>query len=288
GGADDGTSNLVRLARVSSFSEWAIAEGSDLTLSKANDVSGSAVVGQSWNWTLAAANTGSPATFTAGQTILSDDLPNSNVTYGSPAVQNASNITGSANISCSITSNTLTCVANGGSVTFASNLGASSFDVVFSATAQAAGSYQNPRTGGGVAKIDSNNVLAESNETNNTPTNNTVTVGKANTTTTITSDNPDPSAPGQSVTVQWTTTVNVPGSGTPTGNVTVTVSGGAETCSAAVAAGQCSLILNATGTRTITATYAGDTNFNTSSDTESHQVCGSSLVTSTADSGAGS
>src|SRR5205085_10668596 len=74
----------------------------------------------------------------------------------------------------------------------------------------------------------------------------------------------------------------------PTGNVTVTVSGGAETCSAAVAAGQCSLILNATGTRTITATYAGDTNFNTSSDTESHQVCGSSLVTSTADSGAGS
>src|SRR5207237_8319312 len=35
-------------------------------------------------------------------------------------------------------------------------------------------------------------------------------------------------------------------------------------------------------------TYAGDTNFNTSSDTESHQVCGSSLVTSTADSGAGS
>src|SRR6185369_8262195 len=114
------------------------------------------------------------------------------------------------------------------------------------------------------------------------------TVNKADTTTTITSDNPDPSTPGQSVTVQWTVTVNAPGAGTPTGNVTVTVSGGAETCSAAVATGQCSLIVNGGGPRTITATYAGDTNFNTSSDTESHQVCTSSLVTSTADSGAGS
>src|SRR5205085_132861 len=114
------------------------------------------------------------------------------------------------------------------------------------------------------------------------------TVNKADTATTITSDNPDPSSPGQSVTVAWTTTVNSPGGGTPTGNVTVTVSGGAETCSAPVATGQCSLTLNATGTRTITATYAGDTNFNTSFDTESHQVCGSGVVTSTADTGAGS
>ena len=78
------------------------------------------------------------------------------------------------------------------------------------------------------------------------------------------------------------------GRGTPTGNVTVTVSGGAETCSAPVATGQCSLVLNTTGIRTITATYAGDTNFNTSSDTEDHTVCGDSVVTSTADSGAGS
>jgi hypothetical protein len=373
-------------AGITPFSEWAIAEASDLTLSKANNVSGSAVVGQSWNWTLTAANTGSPATFSAGQTIISDNLPNSNITYGTPTVQNVSNITGSANISCSIVSNDLTCVANGGSVTFDSNIGTSSFEVVFSATGQAAGSYQNPRTGGGIAQIDPNNVIAESNETNNSPANNTVTVGKANTTTTINSDNPDPSVvgeavtvtwsvtvnspgavgtpltgnvtvtdgtdsctasvsagqcnvtftsagaksltatyagdtnytgsasspatahtvnkadttttitsdkpdpstPGQSVTVQWQTTVNAPGAGTPTGNVTVTVSGGAETCSAAVGTGQCSLVLNATGIRTITATYAGDTNFNTSSDTENHTVCGDSIVTSTADSGAGS
>jgi hypothetical protein len=373
GGTPDTTNNFVSLSGVSSFSEWAIAEASDLTLSKANNVGGSAVTGQAWNWTLTAANTGTPATFTAGQTILSDDLPTSNLNYGTPTVQNVSNITGSANISCSIASNTLTCTANGGSVTFASNLGASNFDVVFSATPQAAGSYQNPRTGGGIAKIDPNLVIVESNENNNTPTNNTVTVSKANTTTSITNavalgtasvvgqpvtvtwsvtvnspgslgvpltgnvtvsdgtnncsapvgngqcditftspgaksltatyagdtnynaspasspatphtvnkadtttliteDNPDPSTPGQSVTVKWQTTINNPGAGTLTGNVTVTVSGGAETCSAAVATGQCSLVLNATGTRTITANYPGDTNFNGSSDTESHDV----------------
>ena len=82
--------------------------------------------------------------------------------------------------------------------------------------------------------------------------------------------------------------MNSPGAGTPTGNVNVTVSGGVETCSAPVATGQCSLVLNTTGLRTITATYVGDTNFNGSSDTEDHTVCGDSVVTTTADSGAGS
>ncbi|HJT65247.1 MAG TPA: Ig-like domain-containing protein [Pyrinomonadaceae bacterium] len=262
GGSPDTTNNFVSLSSVSSFSEWAMAEASDLTLSKANNVSGSAVVGQSWNWTLTAANTGSPATFTTGQVILSDDLPNSNLNYGTPTVQNVSNVTGSANISCSIASNTLTCTANGGSVTFASNIGASNFDVVFSATPQAAGSYQNPRTGGGVAKIDPNLLIVESNENNNTPTNNTVTVGKANTTTTINSDLPDPSVVGQPVTVTWSVTVNAPGSlGTPlTGNVTV--SDGTNQCVAAVSAGQCDVTFTSAGAKNLTATYAGDTNYN--------------------------
>jgi hypothetical protein len=274
GGTPDTANNFVSMPGVTSFSEWAIAEASDLTLSKANNVSGSAVVGQSWNWTLTAANSGSPATFTAGQTILSDNLPNSNLNYGTPAVQNVSNITGSANISCSIVSNDLTCIANGGSVTFASNLGASNFDVVFSATPQAAASYQNPRTGGGIAKIDPNLVIVESNENNNTPTNNTVTVGKANTTTTINSDLPDPSVVGQPVTVTWSVTVNAPGSlGTPlTGNVTA--SDGTNQCTAAVSAGQCDITFTSAGAKNITATYAGDTNYNgsASSPATAHQV----------------
>ena len=222
GGTVDAVNNFVSLSGVSSFSEWAIAEGADLTLSKANNVVGAAVTGQAWNWTLTASNTGAPVTFTAGQTILSDNLPNSNLNYGTPTVQNVSNITGSANISCSIVSSDLTCTANGGSVTFASNLGASKFDVVFSATPQTPGSYQNPRTGGGTAQIDPNNNVVESSESNNTAANNTVTVTKANTTTAISSASPDASVVGQPVTVTWSVTVNAPGSvgAALTGNVT--------------------------------------------------------------------
>jgi hypothetical protein len=267
GGTPDTVNDFVTHTGITSFSEWAIAESSDLTLSKANNVSGSAVVGQPWNWTLTATNTGAPATFTAGQTIISDNLPNSNINYGTPTVQNVSNVTGSANILCSIVSNDLTCVANGGSVTFDSNIGASKFDVVFSATAQAAGTYQNPRTGGGTAQVDPNNVVVESNEGNNSPANNTVTVGKANTTTTINSDLPDPSVVGQPVTVTWTVAVSAPGAlGAPlTGNVTV--SDGTNQCVAAVSAGQCDVTFTSPGAKSLTATYAGDTNYNGSAST---------------------
>ncbi|HZI61741.1 MAG TPA: Ig-like domain-containing protein, partial [Pyrinomonadaceae bacterium] len=267
GGTVDAVNNHVTLTGISSFSEWAIAEAADLTLSKANNVSGSAVVGQSWNWTLTATNTGSPATFTAGQTIISDNLPNSNITYGTPTVQNATNITSSANISCAIVGNDLTCSASGGSVTFDSHIGASNFVVVFSATPQGAGSYQNPRTGGGIAQIDPNNVIAESNETNNSPAANTVTVGKADTTTTITADNPDPSGVGQPVTVLWTVAVTPPGAlGAPlTGNVTV--SDGTDSCIADVSAGQCDITFTSAGAKSITATYAGDSNYNGSAST---------------------
>jgi len=98
-------------------------------------------------------------------------------------------------------------------------------------------------------------------------------VNAAATTTTITSDAPDPSAAGQSVTVNYTVVANGPGGGTPTGAVNVTISGGVETCSGTVAAGGCSLVLNTLGIgRVITATYVGDSNYSGSSDTETHDV----------------
>ncbi len=96
------------------------------------------------------------------------------------------------------------------------------------------------------------------------------TVDPADTTTTITADNPDPSAGGGAVSVSYTVAVSAPGSGTPTGNVTV--SDGVDSCSGTVAAGSCSLSLTTGGARTLTATYAGDGNFNGSSDTEAHTV----------------
>ncbi len=98
------------------------------------------------------------------------------------------------------------------------------------------------------------------------------TVNKANTTTAITADNPDPSAPGQAVTVAYTVTANPPGAGTPTGNVTINATTG-ESCIGTVAAGSCTITFNTPGTRTLTATYAGDTNFNGSTSAgATHQV----------------
>lgn len=88
------------------------------------------------------------------------------------------------------------------------------------------------------------------------------TVNRASTGTTISADSPDPSNSGQAVTVSYSLAVTAPGNGTPTGNVTVTASGGAETCTGTVAAGNCVITLIGTGTRTLTATYAGDANFN--------------------------
>jgi hypothetical protein len=93
---------------------------------------------------------------------------------------------------------------------------------------------------------------------------------KAITTTTITSDAPDPSVNGQNVTVNFTVTVNSPGSGTPTG--IVTVSDGVDSCSASAAAGSCTLALNTLGNRILTASYPGNMYFKGSSDTESHKV----------------
>jgi hypothetical protein len=85
---------------------------------------------------------------------------------------------------------------------------------------------------------------------------------KADTATTITSDNPDPSMVGQAVTVQYSVSVNAPGAGTPTGNVTV--SDGAGTCTGTVAAGRCTITFTTAGSKSLTAAYGGDSNFNAS------------------------
>ncbi|NJN37196.1 MAG: hypothetical protein HC794_09325, partial [Nitrospiraceae bacterium] len=70
---------------------------------------------------------------------------------------------------------------------------------------------------------------------------------------------PDPSLVGQSVAVAFAVNVDAPGTGTPTGNVTV--SDGVASCSATVAAGQCTLALLTVGARNLVASYAGDPSF---------------------------
>jgi len=85
-------------------------------------------------------------------------------------------------------------------------------------------------------------------------------VNKIDTTTTISSMNPEPSTIGQAVTVNFRVSVNAPGTGTPTGNVTI--SDGVDSCIGTVTAGSCSITLRTPGARRLTATYSGDTNFN--------------------------
>ncbi|HEX5385794.1 MAG TPA: Ig-like domain repeat protein [Gemmatimonadales bacterium] len=96
-------------------------------------------------------------------------------------------------------------------------------------------------------------------------------VGQASTTTTITGFSPEPSTVGSAVTVTFTVVVNAPGAGTPTGTVNVSTDG-TESCSASVQIGQCDITFTASGTRQVTATYAGDGNFSTSAATEPHLV----------------
>jgi predicted metalloprotease/PKD repeat protein len=95
--------------------------------------------------------------------------------------------------------------------------------------------------------------------------------GTAATSTTITSDSPDPSQVGQAIVVVVRVTSEA---ATPTGTVTVTASGSGASCSATLneGLGSCELILTQEGTSTLTATYAGSSDFNPSSDTEPHTV----------------
>src|SRR5207248_6384047 len=76
------------------------------------------------------------------------------------------------------------------------------------------------------------------------------------TTSTITRYTPDPSAVGQAIAVTYTVTST---GGTPTGNITV--SAGSDTCTGTVAAGTCNLTPTTAGAKTLTATYAGNTDF---------------------------
>ncbi|MGH9456864.1 MAG: Ig-like domain repeat protein, partial [Thermoanaerobaculia bacterium] len=95
------------------------------------------------------------------------------------------------------------------------------------------------------------------------------------TTLAITGDSPDPSAFGQSVNVTWTLTSS---GGTPGGTVTVT--DGVDSCSAPASSGGCPIQLTTGGTRTLTATFAGDPSFCRSSATTTHTVQKAASTTS--------
>lgn len=94
----------------------------------------------------------------------------------------------------------------------------------------------------------------------------TETVSQAATTTSINSATPSPVTFGQQVSVAYAVAVTSPGGGTPTGNVTVK-DGSNVLCSGTVAAGSCNFFPAGAGALSLTATYAGDLNFLTSTST---------------------
>jgi hypothetical protein len=132
----------------------------DLTATKTNNVNSQVTLPNTWTWKIHVANSGgTPATFGIFQTILTDNLPNSSVSYDQLSVTG----TNSSQISCDITNSDLNCVASN-TITF--NPG-DSFDVSFRASPLVGGSYGNPRAGGGCS-VDPGNVVPEANENNNT------------------------------------------------------------------------------------------------------------------------
>ena len=90
--------------------------------------------------------------------------------------------------------------------------------------------------------------------------NGSLTVNKASTTTTITADTPDPSNQNAAYVVSVTVAPVAPGAGAPGG--TVTVSDGTDSCVITLPAPSCNLTSTTTGAKTLTATYAGNANFN--------------------------
>ena len=86
---------------------------------------------------------------------------------------------------------------------------------------------------------------------------------KADTSTAIGSVSPNPALAGQTVTVTFSVAPQGANTLTPSGTVTVLASTG-ESCTGNAPSGSCTLAFATAGTRTITATYNGDVNFNPS------------------------
>ena len=143
----------------------------DLRVSQANNVGGTAVLGNSWTWTLRVTNAAAgAAVFTNGSIILVDNLPSTNLTCVVSSVTNSSGLIG-VPLSVVDGSGNLTCTANGPVQLAAAGF----FDVPVTATPTLSGTFTNPRAGGSCTANPSDSV-PETNFVNNTATANSVVV----------------------------------------------------------------------------------------------------------------
>jgi uncharacterized repeat protein (TIGR01451 family) len=190
----------------------------DLTVTNTNNVSGTVVFPNPWTWSISVVNHGGlPATFSADQVLLRDNLPATGVTYGFPAVVTTRGLSGLGTVSCTVTFNDLVCTASGGGVTIGVE---GIFVIQLVAIPTESGSFTNPR-GGGVCAADPDGLVAERNETNNSCHDTLVIPGPdLRLTKVISAGAPGGIAiAGTNVTYLLTVTNNGPG---PANNVTIT------------------------------------------------------------------
>ena len=117
---------------------------------------------------------------------------------------------------------------------------------------------------------------ADANYSAPTPKTQSTTAVKAASSITITSNTPNPSTPQQAVTISFTAAGTGAG---PTGSVKVTAST-KESCTGTLSAqtGTCSITFSTAGSKTLTASYAGDSNFNSSTSATVSQTVNSPSV----------
>ena len=135
----------------------------DLAVTKTNSGGGAGAVGAPFTWSLTIANAGSgSAILVGGKTLIQDDLP-TNATYGAVTIADVVGVTGLENVSCAVAGNTLSCPVTGGIVEIGSGGG---LTVNVATTATSGSSLVNPRAGG-ACTVDVDNIVPESDESNN-------------------------------------------------------------------------------------------------------------------------
>jgi len=141
----------------------------DLTITKTNDVSGSAFVNVPFTWTLTVTNNGDASATFSNEDIIQDNLPSSGANYSPTSditVITSGGVTGS--IDCDIVSDDdLDCDDNSGGSTVVIPSGGS-FSVSITVTPTSVGTLINPRSGGSnKCQVDPDTNESESNEGNN-------------------------------------------------------------------------------------------------------------------------
>lgn len=256
--------------------------GTSASMLKATSCTDSSVPDGTYNYTVTAVYNSWTATSAASQsvsvsntiatttTLTSSANPSvvgQQVTYTASVTPASGSTSASGAVTFKDASSTITCT--GGNQTLAAGSATCSVAYTTVGTHSITATY----AGGGGFGGSTSSALSQS-------------VGAAGTTTGLTAS-PNPSTTNQTVTFTATVTVASPGAGTPTGAVAFTAGGNALTCSGGnqtlngAGTATCQVTFSTAGTRTITATYSGDTNYRTSSAALAQSVNTASLPSTT-------